>query len=193
MKEYINRSVLNKKLQSTGRIFKSLISTITLLLSKILENHYLAGILLLFLIYGFCLVKEYKLAVSSLLLCLLVYAFAYFSPKQQKHLSRNLQKLESLIFLVVFLGFSIGVFAYIYRDLGIVDTTTHKLSKSINDCSYFSAVTWTTLGYGDFLPSSESRFYAAVEALLGYLYMGVFVSILFDYFSRSTQGESSVK
>lgn len=49
---------------------------------------------------------------------------------------------------------------------------------------YFSVVTWTTLGYGDFQPTAAVRGLAASQALLGTLFMplllAAFVSVLQD-------------
>jgi hypothetical protein len=42
---------------------------------------------------------------------------------------------------------------------------------------YFSVVTWTTLGYGDFTPPHELRLIAAIEALSGYVFFGMVVGI----------------
>ena len=42
---------------------------------------------------------------------------------------------------------------------------------------YFSIVTWTTLGYGDFTPPPELRLVAAIQALVGYLFFGLSVGL----------------
>jgi len=44
---------------------------------------------------------------------------------------------------------------------------------------YYSFVTMTTLGYGDIVPrSSSARMFAAIEALMGQLYLAVLVARL---------------
>jgi hypothetical protein len=48
---------------------------------------------------------------------------------------------------------------------------------------YFSIVTWTTLGYGDLQPVESIRLWAAAEALVGYLYMGVLAGIIIHMLS----------
>ena len=42
---------------------------------------------------------------------------------------------------------------------------------------YFSVVTWTTLGYGDFKPVADLRLLAAWQALLGYGLLGILVGL----------------
>lgn len=43
---------------------------------------------------------------------------------------------------------------------------------------YFSVVTWTTLGYGDFSPIEELHLVAAAEALMGYIYMALAIGLI---------------
>jgi voltage-gated potassium channel Kch len=44
------------------------------------------------------------------------------------------------------------------------------------DSLYFSVVTWTTLGYGDFRPGTDTvKLFVMTEALLGYVYMGMLI------------------
>jgi hypothetical protein len=42
---------------------------------------------------------------------------------------------------------------------------------------YFSIVTWTTLGYGDFTPPAAIRMIAAIQAMLGYIFLGILVGL----------------
>jgi len=50
-------------------------------------------------------------------------------------------------------------------------TTYHDFPTAL----YFSFVTFTTLGYGDFQPSEGMRLLAAQEALFGYVFLGFMV------------------
>ena len=47
--------------------------------------------------------------------------------------------------------------------------------KSLFNCMYFSAVTFTTLGFGDFHPDKLTKLYAALEACIGAVMMALFV------------------
>ena len=49
---------------------------------------------------------------------------------------------------------------------------------------YYSTVTFTTLGYGDFQPVVRMRTIAGIEALIGYGFLGVVVGLLIDLGNR---------
>ena len=64
--------------------------------------------------------------------------------------------------------------------LVLKEATEGKYEYPLLDFLYFSAVTITTLGYGDILPASSNvRRLVMIESLLGILLAGVFVSALF--------------
>jgi Ion channel len=64
--------------------------------------------------------------------------------------------------------------------MGLVDTISKEFTHDPSTCLYFSLVTWTTLGYGDFRPVPNGRLVAASEAVIGYVMM----IILIGFFSR---------
>jgi Ion channel len=64
-----------------------------------------------------------------------------------------------------------------YKYLGIIDPNG-LLVKQPRTCFYFSIVTYTTLGYGDYKPSEQAQLFAASEAILGYILFGVFIGVL---------------
>ena len=72
------------------------------------------------------------------------------------------------------------LYALIYRYLGLIDDTVK--TQDPTTCLYFSIVTWTTLGYGDVRPSIEARLWAASEALVGHLWMAIFIGVLAIWF-----------
>jgi hypothetical protein len=67
-------------------------------------------------------------------------------------------------------------YAVIYRYVGLIDNGAG--SKDGLTCLYFSIVTWTTLGYGDVRPSVAARMIAASEALIGHLWMAMFIGVM---------------
>jgi hypothetical protein len=106
------------------------------------------------------------------------------------------------IFLAMFMtvtssiAFSACEYAYFgLRDTSIQldpahDGVVHDAVKSL----YFSVVTWTTLGYGDFVPANGiTRFFAAWEALTGYVVMAVLISALVSTFRSPALKERALK
>jgi hypothetical protein len=71
-------------------------------------------------------------------------------------------------------------FACIYKSEGLIQAgnITHK---SI-DALYFSIVTWTTLGYGDLQPIESIKLLAALEALLGTLFIPLLLATIIFIF-----------
>lgn len=55
---------------------------------------------------------------------------------------------------------------------------------------YYSVVTWTTLGYGDYQPCRDFQLFAANEAMLGYAVIGLMVALLIEIleFGKKTAG-----
>ena len=58
---------------------------------------------------------------------------------------------------------------------------------------YFSIVSFSTLGYGDFAPAAPSRFWAASLAVIGNLHLGLFVASIFLLFQRSYDVEHALE
>lgn len=78
---------------------------------------------------------------------------------------------------------NIVAFAEAYRFLGIVDGTQAAAARIAQDdglsALYFSMVTFSTLGYGDFRPDEATRLLAALQAILGNLHLGFLTAALF--------------
>jgi hypothetical protein len=67
-------------------------------------------------------------------------------------------------------------FAIVHHAVGFQPSAVP--SDSFWDALYYSIVTWTTLGYGDIVPVRELRMFAAIEALYGYIFLGLIVGVL---------------
>lgn len=84
----------------------------------------------------------------------------------------------ALIGLVGDLLLLLLAFAVVYRQVGLVDNTGSS-PTSVHDfplALYFSVVTFTTVGYGDFYPTGVGRLLAALEAMVGYLVLATIAS-----------------
>jgi len=106
----------------------------------------------------------------------------YFSTL--KLLSSKLLKEERYILPVVLFFVASVVIVIIFGAgwyiFGIFKSTNCDCAETTwVDALYFSSTTFTTLGYGDFAPNSDSgKTFASIEALLGTTHMVAFFSIV---------------
>lgn len=113
----------------------------------------------------------------------MVSAFLFLNYRFFKDLKKIFTVTQSLKdayieFVWVFVAGLINIilFASLYHMYGVNNGST--LVKGDWAISiYFSVVTWTTLGYGDFSPVKELRLVAASEAMMGYIYMALLVGL----------------
>jgi len=80
--------------------------------------------------------------------------------------------------LVVSLLVLIIIPSLIYANTGIIDNDSKEVSKGFFDASYFSVVTLTSLGYGDFYPTEGSQVVVVFQSIIGYLYFGIVVAAM---------------
>ena len=90
--------------------------------------------------------------------------------------------------LVLGLAAMIVSFAFIYFFLSYtgeansLSNLTHLSPfKRFLDCLYFSVITTTTVGYGDIIPHGVSRFFTAIQSLMGFSVAAFFVTKLLSY------------
>ena len=88
------------------------------------------------------------------------------------------------VFVIALLN--IGMFAAFYQMFGIC-LDGESIKGDWYNSLYFSMVTWTTLGYGDFSPVASLRLVAALEAVMGYIYMAFLVGLLLNLSQHSTK------
>ncbi len=85
---------------------------------------------------------------------------------------RRLRVLFGIIGVLVMHAMEIGFFACGYAAIlevpggGAIGGMPHP---AFLDLMYFSAITYTTVGYGDLVPMGSLRFLAAVESLAGFV------------------------
>lgn len=98
--------------------------------------------------------------------------------------------LSGLILVISFPVNIITIGAYFFRYFELV-RNGEPYEPTRWEALYFSIVSWTTLGYGDLVPSESSRIFAAIIALFGYIFSGYliaftwrFLTELTDYFSH---------
>lgn len=106
----------------------------------------------------------------------------------QALLARPDRRLLELALLAVNFSILIVVFAWVHSRIGIVDMSGPgpRPTNDFGDALYFSIVTITTLGYGDFIPLGSGRPIAAMQGLIGYLILGILVSTGFQIIAPHT-------
>jgi hypothetical protein len=65
-----------------------------------------------------------------------------------------------------------------------VDNSLEDNISFFFECLYYSVVTFTTLGYGDFIPVGFSRLEAALEAFTGSFTIALFVVVFVKKMTR---------
>jgi len=126
-----------------------------------------------------------KISLTAIVLALLFIYLAYLFFAVKKFFA--LPSIFRLVWLVLLLmPVLILLFSYLYSVFGIVYAGAENITAELNwkDYIYFSLVVWTTLGFGDFQPTESSRLIAGFEAAFGYLYMGLAVGSIMEFFSR---------
>lgn len=114
-------------------------------------------------------------------LILIVLGIRFFGRVDETQFSM----VQALLLALSSVAFFIGDFAILYHHIGIENTEAPKVAATATDCLYFSIVTWTTLGYGDFRPSEHARLIAGLEALIGYAAMVAAIGICGQYVARA--------
>jgi len=74
--------------------------------------------------------------------------------------------------------FTITAFGLFYYQTGLIYGGQHVYPTYL-DAIYFSAVTFSTLGFGDFSPIQNFRIVASAQALIGNLHLGMIIGTTF--------------
>ena len=106
-----------------------------------------------------------------------VFMWSLFSTLQRIYGDDgNLWKELALTSFNVFLF--LLTFSAVQYEVGVVDTTLkgNPITQDFWACFYYSIITFTSTGYGDFRPQGIGRVLASVQALIGYLVLGLMAS-----------------
>lgn len=88
-----------------------------------------------------------------------------------------------------YLALLIFAYAYIFSVIGLKDGATVGETHDIWTCVFFSVTTWTTVGFGDVTAvRTAARFFAAMEALNGFVVVALFVAALVPFFQALMGG-----
>lgn len=119
----------------------------------------------------------YPLTSTSILLVvfnipffLLIVSTLYSGLRETKEAAYTLGFILTCVFM------NIVFFGRIYASLEVSNGS--ELLSTRADSIYFSVITWTTLGYGDFAPKSSARVIASIQVLYGYILMPLIVAVI---------------
>ena len=113
--------------------------------------------------------ERWNLMITCLLLAVpIMMIYAYLTKSVKARI------FEISLIMSFYLPIVIYAFSTLYEERGLLlnNIVVHSFSSSL----YFSIVTWTTLGYGDFQPTESARLWAATEAMFGYIFMAFLIS-----------------
>ena len=102
--------------------------------------------------------------------------------------SVHIRDTLALFNYVANVGLAIIMFALIYLAAGKYTEIPAdvKVVSQPSEALYFSIVTFTTLGYGDFQPAPSVRLLASLQAVLGYIALGFGIAVFTDWMSNNT-------
>lgn len=147
-------------------------------------------VLFLFLWYNYSDVPGIE-KVAYILLFIYFSSITYFLFQDLMHSTR----INGFVIIGAFTGyFLMGViffFIFAFVDLAYPDTVSVDITSDSggDDMLYFSFITLTTIGYGDFAPTSGlGQKIAIVEGLIGQFYIATVMAILVGKFlTRDTE------
>ncbi|MBS0192281.1 MAG: two pore domain potassium channel family protein [Planctomycetes bacterium] len=140
---------------------------------------------------------------AILVVLFFLYAAHCFRILRRSRTDRR-EWMRFVLVSVVVLAATLLNFASIYRVVGLVPpsqevppaATQPPICTDAGACLYFAVITWTTVGYGDFTPTPAARPYAALEAIVGYMFMAFFVPTLIyatNVLGRPTEDPAELK
>ena len=133
----------------------------------------------------------FKLPEFSVLFIIGLYYFSIFHIAQVVGESRGWYR-DILSTYFGILAITIITFAIIYYRYGLLQNGEH-IDITILESIYFSITTWTTLGYGDFAPIPRIRHITSVEAILGYIGLGLWISLISNFIKNMAENRQSVR
>jgi len=111
---------------------------------------------------------------ATILFIVVIFTTSFWNVFKKNHEYRVFPQFLKML-LAVYV--TITGFASIYKFSGLINGSNEITHHPI-DALYFSLVTWTTLGYGDLHPTEPVRLLAALEAMLGTLFIPLLLAAI---------------
>jgi hypothetical protein len=113
----------------------------------------------------------------------IVSAYSTYLYSSFRDLSLSRQGILSVVALYFLIALIVILFFALYFDEFnlLRSSSTADWEANFHDAIYFSGVTFSTLGYGDFLPrGKEGQYFVIAEVLLGITHSVSFISIFLN-------------
>lgn len=133
----------------------------------------------------------FKLPELSALSLVGLYYFAVFHIAHVVGESRGWYRDVLPTFFGI-LAITILSFAITYYRYGLLQNG-QVVDISFLESIYFSITTWTTLGYGDFAPTPRIRHITSIEAILGYMGLGLWISLISNFIKNMAENRQAVR
>jgi hypothetical protein len=100
--------------------------------------------------------------------------WSYFTKSLSYYYWEYGRKPHRIIYLSLGIIIFFGFLFWLGSDL--ISANTSNKSFNLGDSIYFSTITFTTLGYGDFSPTGWLKILSAIEAFTGVVNMGFLIA-----------------
>ena len=131
-------------------------------------------------------------ALIAAITIIIHYEFLYYLGKllPKMKLSNRLQILAGVFGALIAHAIEVWIYALAYyaminsENWGELTGTVNNFNGSLMDCAYFSFTTYTTLGFGDIIPTGDLRYLTGIESLTGLVLITWTASFLFIEMQR---------
>lgn len=123
-------------------------------------------------VFLFGIYLTFKQIILVIVISIIILVYSYFIKSSRKY--------DILYFVSAFVIGLIFRFAEAYSKLGI---TGQQSENAYLDLIYFSAITMSTVGYGDFQPCPIARPLALLQGVLGVILFPVVVAVVLNTLS----------
>lgn len=139
--------------------------------------------------------------ISTTIIIVLAVALHYevLTHLAEKHFKRDWPSRLLLPVGVIIVIFThvveVWFFAFLYYFLlqfGDIGEVAGEFNNTILDCAYFSFVNYTSLGYGDIIPTGHIRFTAGSEALTGLVLIAWTASFTYLQMQKLVRNKESI-
>ncbi len=149
----------------------------------LLEDYAAIGVIFIFLILYFILSAKLNPILIIVFILILFYSAGLMLWVRTTFGSERMTHFIASYIITIFLVIFLFTGAYLSNENNF-KSDGKQTSLAFEDAIYFSAVTFTTVGYGDITPTGLNRFLASLEAILGMIINVALLGYVLSYGRR---------